>query len=260
MANKTDDLNLSNNGNSGILGMAFSSVATIKSTDGSTILANMFNYLNDSSRFFALKLGRQSDSGYDPTSSFSIGELDFDFAHDFSDFFFSPVLKAGADDYDYWKLPMQYLTINSTRLDISRSLVPNAPQGSSIAVLDSGTTLMLGPTVDVDNFWNSVGNVARKNSATGMWEIKCEKALSVGVVLGDGSNMKEFPVHPEDVNWAAGGAGFGWCLGGIQANDKVSFLISCQLDSHVLIRIYQVNSGDWLLGDVFMRVNIIIPA
>ncbi|KAF8919297.1 aspartic peptidase domain-containing protein [Mucidula mucida] len=234
MTNQTTGLNLASNGNAGILGMAFPSVAAIQSSDGATILANMFNYLDDASRFFAFKLGRQS--GSDSTSSFSVGKLDSNFAHDFSDFFFSPVLKAGADAYDYWKLPIQYITINSTILHISPSLIKDSP--NAIAVMDTGTTLILGPSADVTAFWKTInsgaGEVARKNPVTDMWEIKCEKAVSVAFALGVGANMKEFPIHPEDVNWAAGGNGTGWCVGGVQANDKV-------------------NSGDWLLGDVFLR-------
>ncbi len=222
MTNQTTGLNLASNGNAGILGMAFPSVAAIQSSDGATILANMFNYLDDASRFFAFKLGRQS--GSDSTSSFSVGKLDSNFAHDFSDFFFSPVLKAGADAYDYWKLPIQYITINSTILHISPSLIKDSP--NAIAVMDTGTTLILGPSADVTAFWKTInsgaGEVARKNPVTDMWEIKCEKAVSVAFALGVGANMKEFPIHPEDVNWAAGGNGTGWCVGGVQANDKVT--------------------------------------
>ena len=102
-------------------------------------------------------------------------------------------------------------------------------------VLDTGTTLMLGPTVDVDAFWNSIGTpaIVRKSPTSGMWEVRCERSLLVGLVLGD--DNREFPIDPQDTNWDQKQSADGWCTGGIQANDGVV-------------------SGDWLLGDIFLRV------
>ena len=220
MANHTQNLHLSTNGNSGIFGLGFPSIATIVTANSASLLSSLFNYLDEDNRFFALALGRVS--GNDPTSSFSIGELDPTISNSFQDFFFLPVLKAGADAYDYWKIPLLYITINSTILPLSPSLIPNSPH--PIAVLDSGTTLVLGPTIDVKAFWeaiDSTGDVARLNSMSGMWEVRCEKAISVSFAFGSEDNAREFPVHPEDLNWDTGGGE--WCMGGVQANDKVSY-------------------------------------
>ncbi|KAF7338669.1 Peptidase A1 domain-containing protein [Mycena venus] len=82
-----------------------------------------------------------------------------------------------------------------------------------VAVLDTGTTLLL-----------------RAHPLMSM-PFRCTRPVVLGLVLGD--PPREYVLHPADVAWAEG-AQDGWCTGGVQPNDNV-------------------NSGDWLLGDVFLR-------
>lgn len=217
-ASDIHDMGMASANHSGILGFSFGSHAAISSGSSSpTILDNLFSYLDEDERFFAVKLGETSKEN-DPSSSVSIAALDEDFATDFSEFFFYPVLKTGASDYDYWKLPFRYITINSTKFPLSPSRVKGAK--SPIAVLDTGTTLVLGPSDDVDEFYSSLGDDAEKNES-GMWEIPCNKALVVGFVFGDEKNSKEIILDPGDVSWKEGGFEGRWCMAGIQSNDKV---------------------------------------
>ena len=219
-------MGLSGTGNSGILGLAFPLEAAIPDTSGRTLAENLFAAFNDNDRYFAFKLGRtQTDS------SFSIGQLDATYANSTSGFAFNAVYPVSKSSYDYWKLPLRAITINSTTFDLSPTKVPGAP--SPIAVLDTGTTLILGPTVDVDRLWSSVGG-ARKTDAG--WQVRCNRGIIVGFILGQGNSSREYVLDPEDLNWRQGGSDGDWCLGGIQANDRVS-------------------SGDWLLGDTFLRVS-----
>ena len=81
--------------------------------------------------------------------------------------------------------------------------------------------------------WSSVGG-ARKTDAG--WQVRCNRGIIVGFILGQGNSSREYVLDPEDLNWRQGGSDGDWCLGGIQANDRVS-------------------SGDWLLGDTFLRVS-----
>ncbi|KIJ69603.1 hypothetical protein HYDPIDRAFT_24428 [Hydnomerulius pinastri MD-312] len=224
LADQTNGLDLTNTGNSGILGLAFSPTAAIQPTQGTTILDNLFSHFDESNRFFAFKLGRNGTQNTD--SSFSIGELDSSIItnntstiNESQQLTYFPVFQTTASPYDYWKLPIQSLTINSLQLTLSRSLVRGAP--SPIGVLDTGTTLILGPTTDVEAFWGIVGagGSTRYNTQNNIWE---------------GHGAREYALHPEDISWAEGGERGGWCTGGMQANDGV-------------------NSGDWLLGDVFLR-------
>ncbi|KAG9318343.1 aspartic peptidase domain-containing protein [Chiua virens] len=239
LANKTNDLFLATTGNSGILGLSFPPAAAIRSTVGTTLLDNLFSHLSESDRFFAFKLGRNSTLG-DPiiaTSSFTIGKLDpsvVDPVNGMAELAYFPVFKSPSGSYDYWKFPIQSLTINGSPLPLSTSLVVNAP--APIGILDTGTTLILGPTPDVNAFWESVGTggSTRYNMQTNLWEVRCNRAVDVRFVFGEGDDQTEYAVHPEDISWAEGKSKDGWCMGGVQINDGV-------------------NSGDWLLGDVFLR-------
>ncbi|KAG5645910.1 hypothetical protein DXG03_005057 [Asterophora parasitica] len=234
LANYTQGLGLSGSGNSGILGLSFPTIASISLADGNTLLNNILSSFDEPDRYFAFKLGRGSGPD-DTTSSFTVGELDDTICSDFSNFSFMPVSKAGTDSYNYWKLPLQSLTIDNTTFPLSPSLVSGAK--APIAVLDTGTTLILGPTRDVEAFWLALDEDAtRKNEITGLWEIRCDLGVSVSFVLGDSGCERAFSIDPGDINWEEGGSDARWCIGGIQANDGVT-------------------SGDWLLGDVFLRVR-----
>lgn len=92
-----------------------------------------------------------------------------------------------------------------------------------VAVLDTGTTLILGPSEDVEAFWGVVGSSRKRED--GIWEVACERGVRVGFVLGDGDGT-EYVIAPEDVSWMEGGSTGGWCMGGVQANDGVCALHS----------------------------------
>ena len=224
LANQTSGLHLSGTGNSGILGLSFPRVASIAPTLGKTFLENILSSLPEQDRMFAFKLGRDLFHNYsqnDAISSFTVGQLDPDVANDTTAFTYTPVSLAGTTEYDFWKLPLQALTVNSVAIPLSRSLVPGAK--APIAVLDTGTSMILGPSVDVEAFWASVGGetVTRKNPDTGLWEVQCERGVIVGFVLGESGSANEYVVHPGDINWATGANGSEWCMGGVQANDGV---------------------------------------
>ncbi|KAG2149397.1 aspartic peptidase domain-containing protein [Suillus clintonianus] len=235
LANQTSGLGLSNTGNSGILGLSFPLAASIPLTSGTPVLNNIFSHFGDQHRFFAFKLGRNESRDISHSdSSFTIGELDSSLTNDTSQFVFTPVFASTPDEYDFWKLPIQEITINSQVFPLSRSLVRGA--SSPIAVLDTGTTLILGPTGDVNAFWYAIGTggSTRFNQQTQTWQVRCERAVDVRIKLGNSDTAKEYPLHPGDVSWAEGETQDGWCTGGIQANNGV-------------------DSGDWLLGAVFLR-------
>lgn len=173
---------------------------------------NIFSSFPDgAARFFAFQLGRGERD-----SSFTIGELDGAFANSTADLVYNAVWTAKADTYDYWKLPLQRLTLNGTSFYLGRSRFAHAP--APIAVLDTGTTLVLGPSADVDRFWESVGGAEK--TADG-WRVPCSRAVSLGLVLGTGDSEQEYALDPADVSWKAAASGDGWCLGGVQANDGV---------------------------------------
>ncbi|KAG8217374.1 aspartic peptidase domain-containing protein [Butyriboletus roseoflavus] len=224
LADETNQLYLATTGNSGILGLSFPPAAAIRSTVGTTLLGNIFSHLDEPDRFFAFKLGRNSSDPSAINSSFTIGTLDpsvVDTPNGTAQLTYFPVFKTESSPYDYWKLPILNLTINGLLLPLSPSLVPGAP--SPIGILDTGTTLILGPTVDVTAFWDSIGTggSTRYNAQSNLWEVRCDRAVDVRFALGQGDGGREYAVHPEDITWAEGKQKDGWCMGGVQINDGV---------------------------------------
>ncbi|KAL5533198.1 hypothetical protein ACEPAF_4974 [Sanghuangporus sanghuang] len=234
LANSTANMGLSSTGVSGVLGLAFPEEAAISRMIGRTLLENIFASINPEDRFFSYKLDTDAFS-----SSFSVGQIDPRYADRVSDVAYSPVFNSKGGDYDYWKLPLLSLSINSVSKPFALSPSKVHESGSPIAVLDSGTTLILGPTHDVDNFWTVAGG-ARKNE-DGRWQVRCDHAVIVGFLLGNDSSRKEITLDPSDVSWMPPRVlpVDGWCLGGIQSNDRVF-------------------SADWLLGDIFLRNAYVI--
>ncbi|KAJ7261355.1 aspartic peptidase domain-containing protein [Mycena haematopus] len=219
---ETADLDLASTATSGIAGFCFSATAAIPATAGPTLLENVLSAFSPDQQFFAFLLPRDGSTG-----SLTLGSLDPTLAPDPTLINYSPVIRTGLE-YDYWKLPLQHLTVDGEPFSISSSRVSDAT--TPIAVLDTGTTLILGPTEDVKAFYALLGAAARNDPVNG-YQIRCTRAVPVGLVLGDPPH--EYPLHPADVAWAEG-AQDGWCTGGLQANDNV-------------------NAGDWLCGDTFLR-------
>lgn len=251
MVNQTVGMHLGDSGHSGIMGLAFPVEASIPLSVGQPLLENLLAQFNDSRKFFALKLSR-----IESASSFTIGQLDTDIPANTSDFAYSPVYPRtnALDDqravYDYWKLPLHGLTLDNVSFPLSPSKVVGS--ATPLAVLDTGTTLILGPRRDVDNLWNTVGGA--KKEKDGWWHVQCNRGVVAAFVLGEGDAKREYPIDPHDLSWEEGGKEGQWCLGGIQANDGV--WASCVFIPSVFSDgISQVNSGDWLLGDVFLRVS-----
>jgi hypothetical protein len=212
-------MQLTGTGASGIIGFSFSAGAKIPSSQGNPILQNLLGSIDESSRYFSFHLGRDEPEIATP-SILTVGTLNSALAMDMSNFSFTPVSKAGANDYLYWKLPLLSMTINSTSLPLTASRISGATY--PLAVLDSGTTLILGPKVDVDRLWQSLGpSTARKNLDTQAWEVKCNKAVVLGLTLGEDGNGKEYTLDPSDVSWYESSSSDGWCLSGIQSNDNV---------------------------------------
>ncbi|KAI0053836.1 acid protease [Auriscalpium vulgare] len=227
VANDTQGLDLSAAGDSGIMGFAFPGAASIPSTSGKTIVENLFSYFDDAHRFFAFQLG-----GDLTNSSFTLGELDPAFANSTNDLTYTPVYTGHNVDLDYWKLPLHAINLNSSTS--FSGLAPSRVVGSPtpIAVLDTGTTFILGPSSDVDAFWDAVGGSRKTDSGT--WQVKCNRAVTVGFMLGQDDSIKEYIVDPRDISYREGSPADDWCTGGIQSSDSI-------------------NSGDWILGDTFLR-------
>lgn len=107
----------------------------------------------------------------------------------------------------FWLLPVQTLTVqgNQVRLTEGRA---------SLAAIDTGTTLIGGPTADVEDFWAQVPGsfpVPANDRNAGFWFYPCRTRLNVTISFGG----REWPISEEDMNFGRTQFGSPNCLGAI---------------------------------------------
>lgn len=132
--------------------------------------------------------------------------------------------------YDFWKIPLDAIIVNGTPIQLLKSKITSSK--TPIAVFDTGTSLILGPTADVDAIYGSLKGGRPSKNAAGQWTVDCLLAINLLIIIGG----RPYPIHPLDLAWDKISDGQGRCFGGIQGNDKVV-------------------SGDYLFGDTAMRVR-----
>ncbi|KAF8343155.1 aspartic peptidase domain-containing protein [Cantharellus anzutake] len=229
LATNITNIGLSQMGISGMFGLAFPNIAAISTDLSIPLIFNILSNLDIDSRFFAFKLGRDVGNILGQ-SSFTIGQHD-PVVSDPAAIRYIPVYPKdlSTNTYDYWKIPLDAIIVNNQSLPLSRSRI--ASSQSPVCVFDSGTSLMVGPTSDVNLLYSMLTLGSPKmDASSGQWTLDCNVAVDVIVILGG----RAFPVHPLDVSWDKLSDGMERCVGGIQANDGVL-------------------SGDWLFGDTVMR-------
>ncbi|KDQ16293.1 hypothetical protein BOTBODRAFT_107388, partial [Botryobasidium botryosum FD-172 SS1] len=237
LVNNVANLNLPDTSASGVLGLALPNSAAIPSFagGGATVTENIFSGLEARRRVFGLRLMREGTG----ESSLTFGQLDEEVVQNDTALHLVPVHANDGKTYDFWKIPLRFITVNSHLIELSASRVSSSPQHRPLAVFDTGTTLMLGPERDVANVYAQVPSAKRED---GQWRVDCVEVVWLGVGFGPGEGVgggsPVYWMHPLDVSWDEGNGGrrTGRCLGGVQVNEDVS-------------------SGDWLFGDTFLRVR-----
>lgn len=135
--------------------------------------------------------------------------------------------------FDYWKIPLLSLVVNGLTIPLSPGRLANSPNQLPVLVVDSGTTLILGPEQDVNAIY-SLSQTARRRKDTkasdgqGSWELDCTEAMDVKFSfvkdVTSHEDARAYAMDPLDISWDGIKSEDGlWCLGGIQANDNVCF-------------------------------------
>ncbi|KAJ7739294.1 aspartic peptidase A1 [Mycena olivaceomarginata] len=90
---------------------------------------------------------------------------------------------------------------------------------STVAILDTGTTLLIAPTSDAAAIHAQIPGAKLQDS--GSYTIPCNTAASVALKFGG----KSFVINPKDLLFASGGQTSGDCTSGIGAFDDDKFLV-----------------------------------
>lgn len=183
----------------GILGLGFDSI----SVNGvKTVFHNAVEQGLVESSVFAFYLGDNSD-----------GELTFG-GYD-ADKFEGELVWVPLSDATYWRIEMEGVKIGSFST------------GSTDAIVDSGTSLITGPSKDIRAIAREVGAAS---TITGQYTIDCDKVDSIPIItwIIDG---EEYSVHGKDLVISSGGM----CIFAMMGMD------------------FPAPGPQWILGDVFMR-------
>jgi cathepsin D len=155
---------------------------------------------------FAFKL---ADSG----SELTIGGLN-------SNLYTGSVTYIPVTEEGYWQVDLDAVSVGSTRA-----------VGATSAIIDSGTTLIVGDLTNVAKFYRSIPGAKDASSTlgAGFYTFPCASApTSISLTFGG----KKFAVSPDAFNLGQATEGSSSCVGGIVGDSSADF---------------------WIVGDVFMR-------
>ncbi|OCF30926.1 hypothetical protein I316_07452 [Kwoniella heveanensis BCC8398] len=180
------------NPNSGVLGMAFSSIS---SSGKATYFENLISTKSVSSPLFGFHLTRRQAQG----SQLCIGCYD-------SSKFTGGISWIPVISQTYWSVSMTSFSANGGR--------SNALSSSLIGAVDTGTTLIYVPTAIADQFYSQIPGSSRADQyGDGFYQYPCKG--SANVMLG--FNGKAFALNPVDFNLGKTSSGSSMCVGAVLA-------------------------------------------
>ncbi|KAG1864833.1 aspartic peptidase domain-containing protein [Suillus subluteus] len=168
---------------SGLLGLAWQSIATSKAEPFWQTLASSGAWTDPVMAFQLTRFVNGSNvNDAEPGGSFTMG-------------FVNSSLYTGSIDYQaipttpsYWLLPMTSLTVQGSSISI--------PSGSSsYSAIDTGTTLVGGPSSVIQNIFAQIpGSQPGTGNWQGYWTYPCSTAVNVAISFGGPS----WPISPAD--------------------------------------------------------------
>jgi len=199
----------------GILGLAFDKLAVCEYPYVSDCVETPFHRMMDAdmldSNVFAFYLGDMKNFGrYGYDGELTIGGTD-------SQYYTGDIQWHALKSADYWRINIDAISVDGTDYTNSRSRV---------AIVDSGTSLLTGPTSAVKEIAAALN--ATEVPLTGEYFVDCDADVPSMVVTIDGT---DYELEGSDLVLESGGS----CLLLIMGLDLTG------------------TGVDWILGDVFMR-------
>ncbi|WWC91973.1 uncharacterized protein L201_006926 [Kwoniella dendrophila CBS 6074] len=180
------------NPNSGVLGMAFSSIS---SSGKSTYFENLISTKSVSSSLFGFHLTRRQAQG----SQLCIGCYD-------SSKFTGSISWIPIISQTYWSVSLTSFSTNNGK--------SNALSQSLIGAIDTGTTLIYVPTSIADSFYSQIPNSQKADQfGQGFYQYPCKSSITISL----GLNGKNFPMNTVDFNLGKTSSGSQMCIGAVLA-------------------------------------------
>ncbi|GBE86640.1 hypothetical protein SCP_0905200 [Sparassis crispa] len=189
----------------GIIGLGFDQDSTVdidilesfgtNTTAGSPFLYQIFLQNTSAPPVFTVLLGRAADQKTTTEGIFTIAEYDPQYASVVD----QPQLPRYPNSQDIntpnrWSVIMDGMSVNGNPYAFNTSGVPGVPEGSVVAVLDTGFSFPPLPKTAVDFIYSSIQGATFDNTS-GLWIVPCENATTVEFTFGN----KTVPIHPLDL-------------------------------------------------------------
>lgn len=178
----------------GILGLSFDAGSIVdleivahdglNASTGRSFITNLFLQNDDNNHFFTVQLGRSGDPQYTTEGSFTIGE----YISGMEDIANQAKLSRFPNSQDIntpprWSTLVSGMSINGQAFPFNASSVPGAPEGTIVAVLDTGFTFPPLPTEAVTAIYSSIPGATFDNSS-GLWIVPCENSTTLEFQFG----------------------------------------------------------------------------
>jgi cathepsin D len=211
---------------SGILGLAFSSIATTRAAPFWQALASGGQLSSPEMSFYLTRFRDKPDAkDEEPGGTFTLGGTN------------SSLFKGDIEFLDipqatqtFWLLSLQAVTVQGKSITITKG-------NSALAAIDTGTTLVGGPTADVNAIWAAVPGARPIPNMPGFFAFPCSTKIAVTMSFGG----KTWPINPADMSLGQIAPGSPSCLGGIFDLSLGSNIVSGS------------GNPNWVVGDTFLK-------
>jgi hypothetical protein len=169
----------------GILGLGLASLSSIYKQAGNNktaqpVIYNIFDQNPTSSNFVALSIERSSDMERTSGGVLSINEYDPRFGAVAN----SPKIPLAPTGSSRWTIPIDKLHMNGQYYGLT-SQVHGAASNTSIALIDSGTSLAYIPVSAVDFIYGQIeGSVHLQEPGKNVWVVPCLEPANLTISFG----------------------------------------------------------------------------
>jgi cathepsin D len=210
---------------SGIMGLAFETIASTQATPFWQALANGNQLSSPEMGFWLTRANPTSTQEDIPGGVLTLGGTNSSLFTGDIDFQDMPVTTP-----TFWLQSLSAVTVGGKSIQITTGT-------SAISAIDTGTTLLGGPTTDVAAIWAAVPGSGVSEAMQGFYNFPCTTQVTVTLSFGG----KAWSINPEDMNFGQESPGSSLCLGAIF---DLSQGTSIQSGS---------GNPNWVVGDTFLK-------
>lgn len=208
----------------GLLGLGFSTISSTRSIPFWQALASN-NQLDQPEMGFWIARSNASPSLDVPGGVFTLGGTNSSLYTGEIEF-----LNLAVSTPTYWLLSLQTVTVQGQNVRIGSGSL-------SLSAIDTGTTLIGGPSADVAAIYAAIPGSQTVPGQGGFYAFPCSTTVQVTLSFGG----KTWPINPQDMNLGRVSQGSNLCVGGIFDLTRGANI--------------PVGSGNpsWVVGDVFLK-------